>query len=156
MNRLLESMIIYSTSLIILGDLNVHVDDISSPSTNKFLDILATHKLVQHVTSPTHQLGHTLDVVITRTDKTVSILSVDPPLLSDHAFVVAEVECTTSQGNLPTDMHTVRNCRSLDVDMLVSDLCSSNLVQSPPDDADGAFACYKSTLRSLLDKHAPL
>ena len=69
MNRLLESMIIYSTSLIILGDLNVHVDDISSPSTNKFLDILATHNLVQHVTSPTHQLGHTLDVVITRTEK---------------------------------------------------------------------------------------
>ena len=82
-------LIIYSTSLIILRDLNVPVDDISSPSTNKFLDILATHNLVQHVTSPTHQLGHTLDVVITRTEKTVSVLSVDPPLLSDHAFVVA-------------------------------------------------------------------
>ena len=58
----------------------------------------------------------------------VSILSVNPPLLSDHAFVVAGVECTTSQGNLPTDMRTVRNWRSLDVDMLVSDLCSSGSV----------------------------
>ena len=60
----------------------------------------------------------------------------------------------TSTGP-PTERHTC-NWRSLDVDALMSDLSSSELVQSPPDDVDDAFACYNSTLRSLLDKHAPL
>jgi len=149
-------MITYSTSLIILSDLNVHIDDTSNPNTSKLLDVLATHNLVQHVTSPTHQLGHTLDVVITRTNRTVSVLPVDPPLLSDHTFVVAEIDCTPAQDHLLTDIRTVRNWRSLDVNALVSDLSSSELVQSPPVDVDDAFACYNSTLRSLLDKHAPL
>lgn len=116
--------------MIILGDLNVHVDDISSPSTNKFLDILATHKLVPYYMSLALHINLVIRLMLSlhALKKTVSILSVDPPLLSDHAFVVAEVECTTSQGNLPTDMRTVRNWRSLDVDMLVSDLCSSGSV----------------------------
>ena len=99
-------MITYLTSLIILGDLNVHVDDISNLNTSKLLDVLATHNLVQHVTSPTHQLGHTLAVVITRTSRTVSVLPVDPPLLSDHAFVVSRRRdrLHTSTGP-PTERH---------------------------------------------------
>jgi len=54
------------------------------------------------------------------------------------------------------DHSTVRNWQSLDVDALVSDQSSSELVQSPPVDVDDAFTCYNSTLQSLLDKHAPL
>ena len=33
---------------------------------------------------------HTLDLPITRDDQSVAVLPVDPPLLSDHAFVVAD------------------------------------------------------------------
>jgi len=37
-----------------------------------------------------------------------------------------------------------------------SSLIISDLVISRPDDVVAAFACYDTTLRSLLDKHAPL
>jgi len=38
----------------------------------------------------------------------------------------------------------------------VADLQTSDLVVSPPDDVVAAFECYDTTLRTLLDKYAPL
>ena len=58
----------------------------------KLLDFLTSHSLQQNVKSPTHRHGHTLDLVITRDDQAVKVLPVDPPLLSDHSFVV--VDCS--------------------------------------------------------------
>ena len=51
--------------LLFVGDFNIHVDS-SNNESNGFLDILNANGLTQHVTSPTHQKGHTLDLVITR------------------------------------------------------------------------------------------
>ena len=50
--------------LLIVGDFNIHVDS----SNNEFqcsIDILNVNGLTQHVTSPIHQKGHTLDLVST-------------------------------------------------------------------------------------------
>jgi len=65
----------------------VHVDDVSDTNRNKLLDLLVTPNLVQHVTTPTHVHGHTLDLVITHNDLPVTVPPTDPPLMSDHAFV---------------------------------------------------------------------
>ena len=51
--------------LLIVGDFNIHVDS-SNNESKGFLDILNANGLTQHVTCPTHQKGHTLDLVITR------------------------------------------------------------------------------------------
>ena len=51
--------------LLIVGEFNIHVDS-SNNESKGFLHILNTNGLTQHVTSPTHQKGHTLDLVITR------------------------------------------------------------------------------------------
>ena len=51
--------------LLIVGDFNIHVDS-SNNESQGFHDILTANGLTQHVTSPTHQKGHTLDLVITR------------------------------------------------------------------------------------------
>jgi len=152
---LLERLAVYSTPLMILGDFNIHMDDATDTSASKLSDILVNHSLQQHVKSPTHSDGHTLDLFITRNDHLVSMLPTDPPLLSDHAFVVADCVCP-SPPDESTSHRTVRNWRSLDIDAFAADLHMSALVVSPPEDVDAAFACYDTTLRSLLDKHAPL
>jgi len=113
------------------------------------------YNLTQHINAPTHWFGHTIDLVITHTDLSVTLLPVDPPLLSDHSFIVVDVHCQPL-GCQSSDLRTVRNWRSLDVDALATDLCCSELVQKLPDDVDAAFACYDTTLRTLVDKHAPL
>ena len=51
--------------LLIVGDFNIHVDS-SNNESKSFHDILNANGLTQHVTSPIHQKGHTLDLVITR------------------------------------------------------------------------------------------
>ena len=75
---------------MIVGDFNIHVYDVTDVNAGKPINILGSHSLVQHVRSPIHSHGHTLDLFITRDDQLVKLLSVDPPLLSDHAFVVAD------------------------------------------------------------------
>ena len=77
---------------MIAGDFNIHVDDESDVHAGKLMDLLSCHNLRQHVTCPTHVQGHTLDLLITRDDQPITVLPVDPPLLSDHSFVVADLD----------------------------------------------------------------
>ena len=73
-NSLLEGTSIFSTSLVILSDLNVHVDDCSDVHGRKLLDVLASYNFTQHVNAPTYRLGHTLDLVITRINLPITLL----------------------------------------------------------------------------------
>ena len=61
----IEQFVEVREELLIVGDFNIHVDS-SNNESKGFLDILNANGLTQHVTSPTHQKGHTLDLVITR------------------------------------------------------------------------------------------
>ena len=61
----IEQFVEVREELLIVGDFNIHVDS-SNNESQGFLDILNANGLTQHVTSPTHQKGHTLDLVITR------------------------------------------------------------------------------------------
>jgi len=61
---------------LVAGDLNVHVDVASHSSGAQLLDTLQHHDLRQHVTVPTHNGGHTLDVVITTEYSTPTALDV--------------------------------------------------------------------------------
>ena len=90
---MLERLTTFSSPLIIVGDFNIHVDDATNTQAGKLIDLLSCHNLRQHVTSPTHEHGHSLDLLITRDDQIITMLPVDTPLLSDHLFVVAEYDC---------------------------------------------------------------
>ena len=76
-------------NLIIIGDINLHLDSTTDALTEKFLRLLAVYNLRQHVSEPTHQHGHTLDVIITRDEQKIESISVDPQTLSDHSTIVA-------------------------------------------------------------------
>ncbi|XP_071482935.1 uncharacterized protein [Diadema antillarum] len=58
----------HSWKLLILGDFSMHVDTPSKPDVACFLEIIEETGLQQHVTTATHKLGHTLDLVIPRVD----------------------------------------------------------------------------------------
>ena len=58
-----SSHIVKKSDLIILGDINIHLDDATSCKTRIFIDSLSDCGLQQHVMQPTHYKGHTLDVV---------------------------------------------------------------------------------------------
>ena len=57
--------------LVVVGDLNFHLDIPTDPDAKKFLSLLETMHFIQHVSSSTHRSGHILDVVVTRDNETV-------------------------------------------------------------------------------------
>ena len=120
----------------------------------KLQQVMSIFGLTQHINSPTHRDGHTLDVLITRSDVVMQSVRVDPPLLSDHSAVIAIFDLPFKQD--PSVARCVRRCwRSFDVDVFMHDIDQSSLIQSPPSDVVDLFASYDTTLRSILDKHAP-
>lgn len=81
-------------SFFLVGDFNFHVDVQNDHYASRFIDILESLDLKQHVTEPTHVSGHTLDLVITRADATDSFvhnISVIEQLNSDHKVICFNV-----------------------------------------------------------------
>ena len=76
---------------VITGDLNFHLDNFTNYDTVKFTSVLQSFGMMQHVKGPTHVLGQTLDVIITRdTDKNLSNIEVIDPGLSDGTGKVSK------------------------------------------------------------------
>ena len=57
-----------SKNIIILGDINMHMDNMEDQDAQMLLDSLVAFNLTQHVKIPTHDRGHTEDVIITLTE----------------------------------------------------------------------------------------
>ena len=75
---------------IVVGDVNIHLDDPVAPQSTSFHNVLDNFGLSEWVQQPTHRHGHQLDVVITRVNQPVSAVRVDQPsLISDHSLITA-------------------------------------------------------------------
>ena len=61
----LDETVLVEEMLCITGDFNLHVNDPDDTYGCQFNDLLSSYGLIDHVTFPTHQAGHTLDLVIT-------------------------------------------------------------------------------------------
>ena len=84
--RVLDVLSTYRCPIILCGDFNIHVDDASDANGKKFLRLLRSSMCTQHVSEPTHTVGHILDLVITRDDEPMSNVHVGDQI-SDQALV---------------------------------------------------------------------
>ena len=120
-----------------------------------FAEILQTYGLHQHVLVPTHESGHTLDLIITRSNNDIRVSTPKATMApSDHNFI----ECNL---DLPRPCLTIneiyyRKLRSIDIEAFKADISASLLCKSSWSNSAELASCYDSTLASLLDKHAPL
>ena len=128
----------------------------------KFLDLLESLGLEQHVTQPTHIHGHTLDLIITR--KRESLIRSPPRschYFSDHAAVhsiirterpVTQARRVTYRKTKAVDLHCLRQ------DLAVSDLCKREHGEhlTSYEDLDKLACSYNTVLSSITDSHAPL
>ena len=136
---------------------NFHVDAPSDRDAQRFLRLLETFNLKQHINVPTHRSGHTLDLVITRSDENVaSKFDVYDPSISDH-FVVS---CMLSLPKTSFERKEIccRKLKSIDMQTFRDEISNSALASpsSIVDDLEQLTAVYDLTLSSLVDKHAPL
>ena len=77
----------------IVGDFNIHIDKLNDNNTKELIDLLDTFDLSQHISGPTHNRGHTLDLFITRGLES-SFLSAIDTALSDHFCIFLEMHVT--------------------------------------------------------------
>src|SRR6218665_2515367 len=109
---LLDQFALYNSQLVLVGDLNLHLEDSSLSETVEFVAVLEQFGLKQHVTESTHVSGGWLDVVVTRDGCQVSDVIVSPPTFSDHGPVVATISFLCQP--LLFTMRRIRSWKRLD------------------------------------------
>ena len=100
-------------NLLILGDFNLHINDLDNPNTDIFFDTVTAIGLNQHVNFTIHQLGNILDLVMSEELSQFQILSCKPGVyLSDHCTI--EVDISLPRDDLVRKPITYRNIEGMD------------------------------------------
>ena len=68
LTAVLEQICVLQCPVVICGDFNIHVDELENSIAIRLQQLLESFDCVQHVSGPTHKAGHTLDLVITKTE----------------------------------------------------------------------------------------
>ncbi|XP_068690100.1 uncharacterized protein [Montipora foliosa] len=127
----------------------------SDGDTIRLKDLLNSMGLVQRVKRPTHIHGHTLNLLITRqADGIVDGEPLPERHFSDHATVICNLSVMKPAPRIKHAEY--RKLKSIDITKLREAICNSQLHQDPPDDLNMLLDCCNTTLKSLLDKHAPV
>ena len=153
----LQDIYTKTENCIILGDLNVHVDDTSDSEAKAFLETLKALNLTQHVTEPTHIGGHTLDLVISKeNDRNISCVSVGDCPFGDHSYVSTELQF--SNLGPVRKILKYRNTKHFDVERFDQEVkldgLESRLMVSS--DVNDMVEDYNNTLKNILNKQCPL
>ena len=153
--NLLEFFVPSPSELIITGDFNIHTDS-DLTTSNKFSCILDNFHLKQHIHFPSHDDGHTLDLLITRTSSDIiTHLSHHESYQSDHKSFTFKFFSHIRPTTQRSVIH-YRSFKTIDIDNFKSDILSSPLYTNPASNSSDLSEQLSSTLNSILDIHAPL
>ena len=145
---LLESPVLCPGKLVLTGDFNFQVDDPSDSAALKFLDLLDLFNLRQHIDVPTHKEGHTLDLIITRSDEEhATDFFVYDPVISDHFAIHCRLNL--DMPHAPKQVITYRKPQSVNVDDFCRDIINSSLCQSPSTSLSGLCDQYENVSSSM-------
>ena len=147
------AVISMNQNFVIIGDFNVHVDDMSDAHGTRLRCLFDAYGLHQHVQSSTHDHGHTLDLVVTADTTLVFDLQVhEMHKLSDHRCIDFDLPYSVMQKCTRTVI--TRNWQNFDTDIFINEVANSELVTTMSDDVNYLFDLYNTTLMTLIDKHA--
>ncbi|KAF7247964.1 UvrABC system protein A [Varanus komodoensis] len=86
-----SDLVLRTPRMLVLGDFNLHAESGLTGAAQDFMASMTAMGLSQHVTGPTHERGHTLDLVFTtgqvEDDLRVKNLCLTPLSWSDHLLV---------------------------------------------------------------------
>ena len=89
--ELLEGRIGKYNNMVILGNLNMHSDDLTNADSYIFNDTMHAFGFNKHVTSPTHKCGHILDLVYSEENSEVNLHNCKVhEFISDHSVVTID------------------------------------------------------------------
>ena len=77
-SQLVQYFITNHKNLVLLGDFNIHVQDLANADSLVYNDTMEALGLIQHIIELTHQLGKTLDLIYMESLEVIEVL---------HAFL---------------------------------------------------------------------
>ena len=90
---LLTGRITTLSNIIILGDFNINTTETTSADDTIFHNIMAAFTLEQHMHSPTHKLGNTLDLIFTQLHGEIKVTNATTHgYVSDHCMVSIDLQ----------------------------------------------------------------
>ena len=112
-----------------LGILIFHIDNLTDTNAQTFTELIDSAGLQQHVTGPTHRRGHTLDLVLTRSDDNlISNLTVLGESLSDHQPVLCNIDFPRPHATRKAVLF--RKTKNIYITRFQSDIVASSLVEN--------------------------
>ena len=153
----LEALVTFSCPVIVGGDFNIQTQTATNTDTLRLNEVLSSFDMTQHVTSPTHRCGGTLDLVMTFSSWHPHDLCVDPPgIISDHSLVRCRLPIFIDPA--PPKARQVRAWRTVDRAILHRAIQESVLCQpvAAGADVDQLVDMYNSVLKNIADQLAPL
>ena len=139
--------------LIVVGDVNFHLDKPHEAEPKKFLTLLDSLNFQQHVTSPTHRSGHILDVVITKDNQYIIQEVKVGDMLSDHNLIVCKIHHPKPVPLRVTV--TTRKLRSVDITRVKSDISEKVVAASDEQSTAALTDRHNQLLSAILENHAP-
>ena len=138
-----------NSEYIIVGDINIHIDNTNSCYTQKFNQSLGATGFQQHILEPTHCLGHTLDVLIGRDDSALieNVSVIDIGLCDNNGVIVNDHFALTLEINKQFEepRHKIvsyRKLRDINIDNFKRDIKNSVHLNSTDGDVDDLTTNY--------------
>ena len=169
----LEDLLLLPYPVIVLGDLNLHVellydmnvhltasDLIKRNDAKDFVTLLSDFDFKQLINVPTHELGGTLDLVIVSSEA-INLLSglnvgvKDEVCPSDHFPIKFSLDIKPVMND---KLHTYiyRNLNNLNSDHVIQEIINSLLSSNSNNpDINIAVSSYNQVLSTIFDKHCP-
>ena len=151
-----EQHVTTNGKIIIVGDFNFHMEDTNNTDAQKFQDLLFSLNLTQYITQVTHEGGHMLDLIITREDESnlLAEIEIHGTGLSDHF----PIECIIpwKKPSIPKKKIQYRKWKDIDMDSFIKSIQDSEPINHPSDDLSELVDMYNDTLKTNLEKVAPL
>ena len=153
--KFLEDTALGGAPIVFAGDFNLHWDTPNDTYVRKFKEICDAFGLLQHVESPTHVKGHTLDLILGRSSDNLVLNNTRiGDMISDHFFVACDLFFDKPMNKRRSI--TYRKIRKIDIPAFRSDILALPLsLNYKNTDLIELCDAYDSQLRTLLDKHKP-
>ena len=161
--ELLSTHVTNPSELIILGDINLHLDIPDNTHVLKFNELLHSNGLTQHIEEATHIKGHTLDVLISRDSCTIinnievfdaCLCDNDGNNIKDHYAIKCTIHHTIDVPN--RKLISYRNLKDIDVEQFKKDIQISGSLNDLSGTLDDLAERYNSGLLMLVNAHAPV
>ncbi len=155
----LSELVLAAYKVLIVGDINIHVDNEKDALGSAFIDILNSIGVRQHVSGPTHCRNHTLDLILSHGIDVngVEILQQSDDI-SDHYLVLCKLHIVKAVNSTPSYKYG-RTITSTTKDCFVSslpDLSKFLSISNSSEQLDDVTETKDSLFSSTLDTVAPL